>query len=49
MKGEQVEIKFIDSWKNAEIVDLYKAGGWWRDSYDASAIELLITLIEIIS
>lgn len=42
MKKHQIEIKFVDSWPEDEIVELYKAGGWWKDSYDLSGIKPLI-------
>ncbi|MGA1848323.1 MAG: GNAT family N-acetyltransferase [Thermoplasmatota archaeon] len=29
-------------WNNDEIVNLYKAGGWWRETYDPSGISELI-------
>lgn len=38
-----IEIKIVDDWPEDEIVDLYKAGGWWKDSYDKSGIKHLIT------
>jgi len=37
------EIKFVDEWKQGEIVKLYKAGGWWKDSYDSSSVNDLIS------
>ena len=37
-----IEIQFVDSWPNNEIVNLYKAGGWWKESYNVSGIESLI-------
>ena len=37
-----VEIKFIDAWPKEEIVNLYKAGGWWKECYDSSGIKNLI-------
>lgn len=42
MKEHHIEIKFVDNWSEEEIVKLYKAGGWWRDSYDSSGIKSLI-------
>ena len=42
MKKQDIEIKFVDTWPEDEIVELYKAGGWWKDSYDPSRIKLLI-------
>jgi len=37
-----IEIQFVDDWPNDEIVKLYKAGGWWKESYNISGIESLI-------
>ena len=37
-----IEFKLIESWPEEDIVELYKAGGWWKDSYDPSGIEPLI-------
>jgi len=37
-----IEIQFVDYWPNDEIVNLYKAGGWWKESYDKSGIKSLI-------
>lgn len=42
MKENQIEIKFVDSWNEEEIVGLYKAGGWWKDYYDPSGLKNLI-------
>jgi ribosomal protein S18 acetylase RimI-like enzyme len=42
MKQENIEIKFVDLWPDDEIVELYKAGGWWKDYYDKSGIKHLI-------
>ena len=37
-----IEIKFVDDWKEDEIVNLYKAGNWWKEDYDSSSIKFLI-------
>ena len=42
MDKEAIEFKFVKSWPNQEIVDLYKAGGWWKEEYDPSGIDNLI-------
>ena len=39
---KNIEIKLVDAWPEDEIVELYKAGGWWKDSYDPSGIKPLI-------
>jgi len=41
-KQENIEIKIIKNWPKEEIVNLYKAGGWWKKNYDPSQIEFLI-------
>lgn len=41
--NEKIEIKFIESWSTEEIIKLYKAGGWWRESYNPSLIPALIS------
>jgi GNAT superfamily N-acetyltransferase len=42
MKKKAIEIKIVTSWQEDDIVELYKAGGWWKDSYDKSEIPALI-------
>jgi ribosomal protein S18 acetylase RimI-like enzyme len=42
MKKKQIEIRFVNSWPEDEIVALYKAAGWWKDSYDKAEILQLI-------
>ena len=37
-----IEIKFVDEWPENEIVELYKAGGWWKDQYQSSGLKDLI-------
>ena len=42
MANLDLEIKFVDEWSTDDIVKLYKAGGWWKDSYDKSSVSKLI-------
>ena len=42
MNAKNIEIKFVDSWSEDEIIELYKAGGWWKESYSSSGIKPLI-------
>ncbi len=42
MKESEIEIRFVKSWPEDDIVKLYKVGGWWKDSYDKSGIKKLI-------
>ena len=38
----KIEIKFVDKWNEEDIINLYKAGNWWKDSYDSSGIKDII-------
>ena len=40
--NDDLEIKFVDDWDIDEIVELYKSGGWWNESYDKKGISKLI-------
>jgi GNAT superfamily N-acetyltransferase len=42
MEKDQIEIRFVTSWPVDDIVELYKAGGWWKDTYDTAGIPALI-------
>lgn len=42
MEKEQIEIRLVTSWEADDIVELYKAGGWWKDTYDTAGIPALI-------
>jgi GNAT superfamily N-acetyltransferase len=42
MEKKQIDIRLVDSWPEDEIVALYKAAGWWKDSYDKAGIPQLI-------
>lgn len=37
-----VVVEFVSCWKGEDIVELYHAGGWWRDYMDPSHINDLI-------
>jgi len=37
-----IEIKFVKQWPEKDIVNLYKAGGWWKEHYSPSGIKPLI-------
>ena len=39
---KDIQIELINSWSQNEIVDLYKAGGWWKDHYDPAGLDPLI-------
>jgi ribosomal protein S18 acetylase RimI-like enzyme len=42
MTYSDIEIKAVISWPMDDIVELYKAGGWWKSSYDPAGIPKLI-------
>jgi len=42
MSNGDIEIRLVDSWSIDEIVELYRAGGWWKESYDTSLINQMI-------
>ena len=42
MDTDNIEIRLVDSWPIDEIVELYRAGGWWKESYDSSLIHQMI-------
>ncbi len=33
-----VEIRLVDAWDVEEIADLYRTGGWWKDTYEAAGL-----------
>jgi len=41
MKPE-ITLSIVRSWNTAEIVDLYRAGGWWDVGYDPNQIPRLL-------
>jgi aralkylamine N-acetyltransferase len=42
MNLSDIDIRFVKEWSEDEIVKLYKAGGWWKDSYDKKGLLYLI-------
>jgi ribosomal protein S18 acetylase RimI-like enzyme len=42
MDKNDIEIKFVNKWPESEIIKLYKAGGWWKDTYNTSGVKPLI-------
>ncbi len=42
MVKKTIEVKIVSAWKKEDIIELYKAGGWWKDTYDPSEIPGLI-------
>ncbi len=41
MNGELI-IEAVKDWPEDRIVELYKAGGWWKNDYDPSGIQPMI-------
>lgn len=39
---QQIKIKLVKTWPDKDIVELYKAGDWWKESYNSSGIKHLI-------
>ena len=39
---KKIEIKLVKEWSISEIVDLYKAGNWWKSHYNASEIPKIL-------
>jgi len=37
-----IDIKIVKNWAVDDIVELYKAGGWWKEHYDKNSILSLI-------
>ena len=35
---ESIEVRFVKSWPEDEIVALYRAGDWWKDHYDPEGL-----------
>jgi len=43
MKGtSQIRVEIVESWENNAIVDLYRAGGWWKEGMDPTRLGELI-------
>lgn len=42
MTNEKIQIKFVKSWSIEEIADLYKAGGWWKETWNSANINSII-------
>jgi aralkylamine N-acetyltransferase len=40
--GTDITVQLVRSWDEHEIVELYRAGGWWKEEYSASEIPALI-------
>ncbi|MEN6609576.1 MAG: GNAT family N-acetyltransferase [Methanoregulaceae archaeon] len=38
-----IEIRLVRSWDTAALVDLYRAGGWWKEHWDPGGLPALIS------
>ena len=38
----KIRVDLVSSWNEEQIVDLYRAAGWWKEEMDASRINDLI-------
>jgi len=39
---KDVKIQLADAWPEEEIIELYEAGGWWKEHYPPESIESII-------
>ncbi|MBN2251176.1 MAG: GNAT family N-acetyltransferase [Candidatus Altiarchaeota archaeon] len=39
----EIRIMLVKAWPAGEIIELYKAGGWWKDTEDESLAEKIIS------
>jgi GNAT superfamily N-acetyltransferase len=40
---DRIEIRLVKAWEEEPIVELYRAGGWWREGMDPSRLHELIS------
>jgi GNAT superfamily N-acetyltransferase len=40
--GNSIRVDLVRSWREEQIVDLYRSAGWWKEEMDASRINDLI-------
>jgi GNAT superfamily N-acetyltransferase len=40
--GDDIAIQLVHDWDEAEIANLYRAGGWWKEEYDQKELPRLI-------
>ncbi|HSD57210.1 MAG TPA: GNAT family N-acetyltransferase [Methanotrichaceae archaeon] len=41
--ADRIRIELVKSWQEEPIVELYRAGGWWREDMDPSRLPELIS------
>ena len=42
MSDNNIEIRLVKTWQEKDIIELYKAGNWWKENYDSSKIKPMI-------
>ena len=42
MPDKNIVVKFVNNWPKEDIVELYKAGGWWRENWSTLNISSII-------
>jgi len=40
--GDDVAIRLVQTWDEVDIVNLYRAGGWWKEEYNQRELPRLI-------
>jgi aralkylamine N-acetyltransferase len=40
--GDGLELRFVSSWSDDQIVELYRSAGWWKEEYDRSHLARMI-------
>jgi aralkylamine N-acetyltransferase len=40
--GSKITVRLVHAWDEDEIVELYRAGGWWKEEYSSLEIPALI-------
>jgi len=43
MKKPDVEIRIVKNWPDGQIIELYKAGGWWDGTGNPSVVKKIIS------
>lgn len=40
--ADDFELRFVNEWPAGQLVELYKAGGWWEPHYDTDGLDALV-------
>ena len=41
-KNDRIRVELVPSWEEEQIVELYRAGGWWKEGMDPTRVNDLI-------